>query len=106
MLSFLLHPVFAEQNTENFGAESGSVVGEGAENAEDEISILADQDQVRSPDLDHPEVEDQARQGILSLEDEPVEFIRGEVDVVEQINRTERAQSWVNQSGKAPRSTT
>ena len=71
------------------------VPGGAIENSSDEADILSDQDQTfASSDL---KADKMGGAGRLSqdLEDEPADFMRGEVDVVEQMNRTRNAMDTV-----------
>lgn len=59
-----------------------------AENKRDESGILTDQDQTNFDDaLTRDENMGAISNSLESLEDEPADFMRGEVDVVEQMNR-------------------
>jgi hypothetical protein len=73
------------------GAGIGSISGQAAENAEDEANILGDSDQVGTdPTI---EDDDMGRGGRVTgdlEQDEPGEFVRGELDVKTQIDRTTR----------------
>jgi hypothetical protein len=67
-----------------------SMIGDPTENSQDERDILADKDQVLGQD---PSKEDpSAVRGQMSgsVEDEPDDFVRGEIDVVTAIDRTMR----------------
>ena len=59
-----------------------------SENTEDEASIMADRDQTLDP-LSFEREPSQTRQA-KNLEDEPEDFIEGDVDVKTQMDRTER----------------
>jgi len=60
----------------------------GAENSEDEAAIMADKDQTRDPMSFN---QDQPKHRLSNnLEDEPEDFIEGDVDVKTQMDRTER----------------
>lgn len=70
------------------------------ENPRDEAIIIADQDQTISGDTKiHDEHLGQASRVSHSLEIEPPEFMRGEVDVKEQMDRTTRAMERVLRGG-------
>ena len=61
------------------------------ENPRDEAMILGDQDQTSEDSQILDENMGLDAQSANSLEEEPAEFVRGEVDVVEQMKRTSRA---------------
>jgi hypothetical protein len=68
------------------------------ENVRDENMIISDQDQTESGDPGlHDDNLGQDEQFANSLEDEPGDFVRGEVDVVEQMKRATRAMDDVIQ---------
>src|SRR5437868_2032166 len=59
-----------------------------SENPKDEFDILADQDQTVSGDkLSRDENMGAISNSLESLEDEPADIMRGEIDVVDQMNR-------------------
>jgi hypothetical protein len=58
------------------------------ENEEDEAAIMADKDQTRDPlSFEH---EERHNRFANNVEDEPEDFIEGDVDVKRQMDRTER----------------
>ena len=68
---------------------TGSAGAEIFENKRDESDILADQDQTVSADALTADENMGAKSTTLEpLEDEPADFMRGEVDVKEQMDRT------------------
>jgi hypothetical protein len=82
----------AMEGRKNFEVPTGDVL----ENPRDEAIILADQDQTESGDPQaHDENLGQDAQSANNLEEEPAEFVRGEVDVVEQMKRTSRAMDHI-----------
>lgn len=67
---------------------TAAVPGSAQENPEDESDILADQDQTNSSeDLTRDENMGATSNSLDSLEDEPADFLRGEIDVKEQMDR-------------------
>jgi hypothetical protein len=60
----------------------GGNLGSATESSDDEIEIIADQDQTGASK--------RHARDLTNLEDEPDEFIRGEVDVKTQMDRTTR----------------
>jgi hypothetical protein len=74
-------------NVSTPGFTQGSA-GEPYENEEDEAQILTDQDQTTPDDLITQDENMGAPTNTLeSLEDEPADFMRGELDVKEQMDR-------------------
>lgn len=70
------------------------------ENARDEAIIIGDQDQTVSDDANLNNASmGQAYRIAKSLEEEPADFVRGEVDVKEQMDRTARAMNRVFRGG-------
>lgn len=70
------------------GFTNASPTGNDSENKEDESGILTDQDQT-APMNDEPYDENMGAKSnsLDTLEDEPGDFLRGEVDVKEQMDR-------------------
>lgn len=70
------------------------IVGEqeSAESRRDESQIITDQDMTNERDITALDENMGAMTNSLDqIEDEPAEFVRGEIDVVEQMKRTTRA---------------
>lgn len=67
--------------------------GGAQENPEDQTGILTDQDQTfpNTTDLDRDDNMGANSNSLESLEDEPADFMRGEVDVKEQMDRAASA---------------
>lgn len=70
---------------------------EAFENPEDAALILGDQDETLDDELDHEDAmgADGGEDHPLSLENEPAEFIRGEVDVKTQMDRATEHSDYV-----------
>ncbi len=67
-------------------------IGAGDENHEDETQIITDQDLTNESDITELDENLGAKSNSLDdLENEPADFMRGEVDVTEQMERTTRA---------------
>jgi hypothetical protein len=66
------------------------------ENHEDESQIIADQDITNESDITELDENLGAKTNSLDdLENEPADFLRGEVDVTEQMARTARAMDYI-----------
>lgn len=68
---------------------TAAVPGSAQENPEDESDILTDQDRTSGQNMDLMDDENMgaSSNSLESLEDEPADFLRGEVDVKEQMDR-------------------
>lgn len=83
-----------DEDTMSMNTDREGLIGdrESIGNRRDESQIIADQDMTNEGDITALDENMGAISNSLdALEDEPAEFIRGEVDVVEQMNRTTRA---------------
>ncbi len=70
--------------------------GSSDENHEDEAQIITDQDLTNESDITELDENLGAKSNSLDdLENEPADFMRGEVDVTEQMERTTRAMQAV-----------
>ena len=72
--------------------ESDELLSDKSESIEDEMQIVGDQDLTNEHDIEAPDENMGAiSQSLQPSENESAEFMRGDVDVVTQMNRTTRA---------------
>lgn len=85
IIRLLLAPI--DEDAPRIPGFTGSHRGEADENSEDEKEILTDQDLTEKLDPSDDENMGAHSNALDSLEDEPEDFLEGEVDVKEQMDR-------------------
>lgn len=104
-LRFAIGTIFAFKifNTSEEESMDTGGIKTSSENHDDEAQILTDQDLTNETDITELDENLGAKSNSLDdLENEPADFMRGEVDVTEQMERTTRAMEAVLRKKEVP----